>query len=158
MLKKTIKYEDYNGVTREEDFFFNLSKAEIMEMQMSTAGGLADMLVALIKTQNTPEIIRIFKGIILKAYGEKSADGKYFIKVNADGHKLADDFAQTEAYSALFMELSTDSKAAAAFVNGIIPKDMEVSEEEQARMQKELFGDTMPTEAPKIEATETKAE
>lgn len=151
MLKKSIKYTDYNGVERNEDFYFNLTKAEITEMQMGTQGGLSEKLVAIIKAQNTPEIIRIFKEIILKAYGEKSDDGKRFIKIDSNGHRLADDFAQTEAYSELFMELSSDSKAAASFVNSIIPKDMEVSPEEQAKMEKELFGVVSPSETPEIE-------
>lgn len=124
MLKKTIAYTDYNGVERKEDFYFNLSKAEIMEMEMSTAGGLAEMINKVVATQDTVAIIKIFKDLVLKAYGEKSADGKRFMKIGTDGHKLANDFAQTEAYSILFMELATDADAAAKFVNGIIPADV----------------------------------
>ena len=124
MLKKTITYTDYNGVERKEDFYFNLSKAEIMEMEMSTAGGLAEMINKVVATQDSVAIIKIFKDLVLKAYGEKSADGKRFIKIDADGRKLANDFAQTEAYSILFMELATDADAAAKFVNGIIPADV----------------------------------
>ena len=124
MLKKTITYTDYNGVERKEDFYFNLSTAEIMEMEMSTAGGLAEMINKVVATQDSVAIIKIFKDLVLKAYGEKSADGKRFIKIDADGRKLANDFAQTEAYSILFMELATDADAAAKFVNGIIPADV----------------------------------
>lgn len=120
MLKKTIKYTDYNGVERTEDFYFNLSKAEVMEMEMSTTGGLAEMINRVVAAQDTPSIIKIFKDLILKAYGEKSADGKRFIK----SPEISDGFSQTEAYSILFMELSTDADAAAAFVNGITPVDV----------------------------------
>lgn len=123
MLKKTIKYQDYNGTERTEDFYFNLSKAEIMEMEMSTAGGLSEMIQNIVKTQDAPSIIKIFKDLILKAYGEKSPDGKRFIK----SEELSAAFSQTEAYSQLFMELATDADAAAAFVNGIIPKDIDTS-------------------------------
>lgn len=151
MLKKKIKYTDYNGVEREEEFLFNLSKAELMEMQMSTNGGLDEMIAALVKTQNMPEIIRIFKEIILKAYGEKSLDGKRFIKVDEKGNALSVAFSQTEAFSNLFMELATDSKAAASFVNGVIPKDMEVSEEQQRKFTEELLG-TSVAEAAAVEA------
>ena len=119
MLKKTIKYTDYNGVERTEDFWFNLSKAEIMEMELSTTGGLAELIQKIVKEQDAPAIIKIFKDLILKAYGEKSPDGKRFIK--SDEIALA--FSQTEAYSNLFMELATDADAAAKFVNGIIPAD-----------------------------------
>mgnify|MGYP006874292219 CR=1 FL=1 len=80
MLKKTITYTDYNGVERTEDKYFNLSKAEIMEMEMSTAGGFAEMVQGIVKAQDAPAIMKIFKDIILKSYGEKSPDGKRFIK------------------------------------------------------------------------------
>ena len=119
MLKKTIAYTDYNGVARKEDFYFNLSKAEILEMEMSTVGGLAEMINKIVTTQDAPAIIKIFKELILKAYGEKSADGKQFIK----SKELSNAFSQTEAYSVLFMELATDADAASKFVNGIVPAD-----------------------------------
>ena len=125
MLKKTIKYEDYNGIEREEDFYFNLTKAELMEMEMSTTGGLAEMIQNIVKAQDAPAIIKVFKDLVLKAYGEKSADGKRFMKVNEAGVPLSIAFSQTEAYSQLFMELATDAEAAANFVNGIVPKDIE---------------------------------
>ena len=124
MITKTIKYTDYNGVEREEPFLFNLSKAEIMEMEMGTTGGLAEMIKKIVATQETPAIIKIFKELILKAYGEKSADGKRFVKVNDQGVPLSIGFSQTEAYSQLFMELATDADKAAEFVNGIVPADM----------------------------------
>lgn len=120
MLKKTIKYTDYNGIERTEDFHFNLSKAELMEMEMSTAGGLAEMIQKIVAAQDQPAIIKLFKELILKAYGEKSADGKRFVKSD----ELSAAFSQTEAYSELFMELSTDSDKAAEFVNGIVPTDL----------------------------------
>ena len=120
MLKKTIVYSDYNGTERTEDFYFNLTKAEIMEMEMGTAGGLAEMITKIVAAQDAPAIIKIFKELILKAYGEKSADGKRFVK----SEEISIAFSQTEAYSILFMELATGADAAAAFVNGIIPADI----------------------------------
>lgn len=120
MLKKTITYIDYNGTERTEDHYFNLSKAEITEMEMGIAGGLSSMLQGVIDAKDTPAIIKIFKEIILKAYGEKSPDGKRFIK----SEELSTAFSQTEAYSQLFMELATDADAAAKFVNGIMPSDL----------------------------------
>lgn len=119
MLKKTITYTDYNGVERTEDFYFNLSKAECMELEMSTSGGVAEMIKRIVDAKDAPAIIKIFKDVVLRAYGEKSADGKRFIK--SDEIKTA--FSQTEAYSNLFMELATNADEAAKFVNGIIPKD-----------------------------------
>ena len=130
MLKKTIKYTDYNGVKREEDFLFHLTKAELMEMEMGTTGGLAEMIQSVINSNDAPAIIKIFKEIILKAYGEKSLDGKKFVKINDAGVPLSVGFSQTEAYSELFMELSQDADAAANFIKGIIPSDIEISEEQ----------------------------
>ena len=122
MLKKTITYTDYKGNERTEDFYFNLTKAEVMEMELSTTGGLAEMIQNIVSAQDAPAIIKVFKELILKAYGERSLDGKQFMKKNGE---LAAAFAETEAYSVLFMELSTDDKAAAAFVNGIVPADLQ---------------------------------
>lgn len=118
MLKKTITYTDYDGVQRTEDFYFNLSKAEIAEMELSTAGGLDKTINRIVAEQDGARIIALFKDLVLKSYGKKSDDGRRFIK----NQELRDDFAQTEAYSDLFMELATDADAAAAFVNGIVPK------------------------------------
>lgn len=118
MLKKTITYKDYNDVERTEDFYFNLSKAEVVEMEMSTTGGLTEMIKNVITAQDIPSIIRIFKDLILKAYGEKSPDGKRFVK----SEEISNAFSQTEAYSKLFIELATNANAASDFVNGIIPE------------------------------------
>lgn len=120
MLKKTITYTDYNNETRTEDFFFNLSKAEIMEMELSIEGGLSETINRIINTKDIPSLIKIFKDLLLRSYGMKSPDGKRFIK----NKELTEEFSQTEAYSQLFMELATDADAAAAFVNGIVPADM----------------------------------
>lgn len=120
MLKQTRTYTDYNGAQRTEDFYFNLSKAEIMEMELSTTGGMQQMVNKIIAAQDTPELVKIFKELLLKSYGEKSADGKRFIK----SRELSDAFEQTEAYSDLFMELATDSDKASAFINGITPKEI----------------------------------
>lgn len=117
MLKKTITYTDYNGTERTEDFYFNLTKAEVMEMEMSTVGGLIETIQRIVAAQDAPAIIKIFKDLVLTAYGEKSLDGKRFIK----NDELKEAFSQTEAYSILFMELATDADKAAEFVNGIVP-------------------------------------
>ena len=120
MLKKTITYTDYNGKELTEDFYFNLSKAELLEMELGIAGGLSGSIEKIVAAKNQPEIIRYFKEIILKAYGEKSADGKRFVK----NDEIRDAFSQTEAYVSLFMELAYDHNAAADFINGIIPPDI----------------------------------
>lgn len=128
MLKKTVTYTDYNGVERTEDFYFNLSKAELHEMAYSKEGGLAEYVNRIIAAQDTRSLVELFKELVLKAYGEKSADGKRFKKVNEKGMPLYIDFSETEAYSIIYMELATDDKAASNFVNHIVPKDLELQD------------------------------
>lgn len=120
MLKKTITYVDYNGLERTEDFHFNLTKAELMKMQMGTAGGLAETMQKLVNEKEAPAIIKMFEDLVLGAYGEKSSDGKRFIK----NDEVRENFASTEAYSILFMELATDADKAAEFIKAIIPSDL----------------------------------
>lgn len=121
MLKKIITYTDYNGVERTEPFYFNLSKAELMEMEFGVTGGMTEMLDKIIAAKDAPSLMKTFKEMIMKAYGVKSDDGKRLIK----SEELSIAFTQTEAYSVLFMELITDDKAAADFVNGIIPNEIQ---------------------------------
>lgn len=121
MVVEKIKYTDFNGLEREEDFMFNLTEAEITEMELTTDGGLSDSIKKIIAAQDTPEIIKVFKMLLLKSYGEKSADGRRFVK----SEKLSEEFSQTNAYSQLFMQLATDDKAAVAFINGIMPDSMQ---------------------------------
>ena len=124
MIKKTVTYTDYNGVERTENCYFNLSKAEVMEMELSTEGGMAESIQKIVDAKDAPAIIRVFKDLVLKAYGVKSDDGRRFMKTKPDGSRYADDFKETEAYSQIFMELATDADAAAKFVNGIVPADL----------------------------------
>lgn len=121
MLKKIITYTDYNGVERTEPFYFNLSKAELMEMELGVTGGMTEMLNKIINAKDGPSLMKTFKEMIMKSYGIKSDDGKRLIK----SEELSIAFTQTEAYSVLFMELITDDKAAADFVNGIIPNEIQ---------------------------------
>lgn len=128
MLSKNIKYTDFNGVERSENFLFNLTKAELMEMELGTIGGLSEYIRGIIEAQDTPTIVEIFKKLLLKSYGEKSQDGKRFMKVDDNGKPLSTAFSQTEAYSVLFMELATDADAAAKFIQGIVPADVDISD------------------------------
>lgn len=117
MLKKTITYIDYDGNERSEEFLFNLSQAETLEMELSISGGMTQIINKIIEAQDSPTIVKLFKDILLKAYGEKSPDGKRFIKSD----ELSVAFSQTEAYSKLFMELASNPKAAADFINNLVP-------------------------------------
>ena len=118
MLQRTFNYTDYNGVERTETALFNLTEAEIMELELSMSGGWTENINRMIEGMDGPSIVKMFKKMILDAYGVKSPDGRRFIKSD----ELKTEFSQTEAYSQLFMELSTDAKKAAEFINGIIPQ------------------------------------
>lgn len=130
MLKKEITYTDYNGVERTEDFYFNLSKAELAEMELSVEGGLSDQIKAIVNAKDVPSVVKIFKKIILKAYGEKSADGKRFVK----SPEISEGFEQTEAYSVLFMELIGNPDYAAKFITQMIPADLSKQLEEEKQI------------------------
>lgn len=120
MIKLTETYKDFNDVERTEDFYFNLTEAEVMELEMSTSGGLAVTIERIVAAQDAPAIIKIFKKLVLDAYGIKSPDGKRFIKNDT----IKAEFEQTNAYSNIFMRLATDADAAAKFVNGIMPSNL----------------------------------
>lgn len=115
MLTKTITYTDYNNNRRTEDFYFNLSRAELIEMEYSMKGGLSNKLAAMSKSADPAEIVALLKDIILRSYGKKSDDGQRFIK----SREMSEEFEQTEAYSELILELMKDEKAAADFMNGL---------------------------------------
>lgn len=119
MLKRVIEYEDYDGNKRKEEFRFNLTKAELMEMEVATSGGMVKKIQRITEAQDGAEIMALFKDIILRSYGEKTPDGKRFIK----SKELSEAFSQTEAYNILFMELVTDPDKANAFISAIIPAD-----------------------------------
>jgi hypothetical protein len=121
MLKKKIKYMDFNEIEREEDFYFNLTKSEITEIELSTEGGLVEKIEKIVAAKDGAEIMTLFKTIILKSYGEKSPDGKRFVK----SEDLSIAFSQTNAYDQLFMSLVTDPDASSQFINGIVPAEQE---------------------------------
>lgn len=118
MLKKTISYEDFDGNKRTEDFYFNLTQAELAEMEMMASGGLDKLIARIISAKDPAVTLSMFKDIIKKSYGVKSPDGKRMDK----SEEAFREFAETEAYSVLFMELATDANAAAEFCKGIMPK------------------------------------
>lgn len=124
MLKKTITFHDFDGNEITQDFWFHLSKAELLEMEISTTGGLKEAMERLIAKRDGETIIKTYKELILNSYGERSLDGLRFVKEDKDGHKLYKDFEQTDAYSELFASLVTDDKAAAEFFNGVLPKEV----------------------------------
>ena len=117
MLKKTITYTDYNGIERTEDHYFDLTEAEIAEMEWGVTGGLSAQLTRAVNAKDLPELVKIFKMMILVSYGIRNPDGIHFDK----SEEISKAFSHTLAYSKLFMELATDDIKAAEFVNGIVP-------------------------------------
>lgn len=120
MLKKTVTYIDYNSTERTEDLYFNISKAELAEMELGVTGGFSEMMKKIVAAQDVPSIVKIVKELILKSYGEKSSDGRRFIK----SPELSEAFSQTEAYTEVFLDLVASAENMADFVNAIIPSDI----------------------------------
>lgn len=120
MIKETITYVDYNGVERTEDFYFHLTKADVTKMELGVKGGLSELIKRVIAADDTPTVISIFEDLIKRSYGVKTPDGRGFLRRPED----LEMFMATEAYSILFMKLSTDAKAASRFVNGVVPPDL----------------------------------
>lgn len=124
MLKKTITYTDYDGLERTEEFRFNLTKAELMDMELTTVGTFSKLMQKIIDEKDMVRLAKYFKELILKSYGVKSDDGKRFIK----SPELSEAFSQTEAYSELYMELLGNSEYAVKFIQQVMPKDLEQNE------------------------------
>ena len=123
MFKKTITYKDFFGDTRTEDFYFNMNKSEVVEWQYSVNGGINRLFEKIVNDGDQSLLVNMIKDLIRRSYGERSIDGKRFEK-KRNGQYLFDDFEQTIAYDALFMELIQDEKAAADFINGLMPPDL----------------------------------
>ena len=120
MFTEKITYTDYNGVERTEEYQFNLTKAEITKLEMSTKGGLAERIQRVVNAQDSTEIIKIFEDLLVMSYGVKSPDGKRFMK----NDELRAEFVESPAYSEIFMKYATDADAASKFINGVVPADM----------------------------------
>jgi len=133
MLKKTITYTDYNGEERTEDFYFNLTQSEMVEMELTKEGGLVNNLQKIVNAKEYTKAAKIFKDIILKSYGEKSDDGKRFRK----SEDISKAFSETEAYNKLFMELVQSDDAMAKFITQLFPADIQSKLDEE--MKKEEY-------------------
>lgn len=134
MIKKTITYVDFNGNERTEDFYFNLTKAELMRMELGVKGGMTEMMNRMIAAQDAPAMMEVFEELVRKSYGVKTPDGRGFVKRPEDYEA----FKSTEAYSELYVELITDPNACAEFFNGVIPANLAKQVEEEMAKQKAL--------------------
>jgi hypothetical protein len=149
VLKKTITYEDFNGEKVSEDYFFHLSKAELVELELSHQGGLSESLKRIVEAEDGKAIIAEFKNIILTSYGVKSSDGRRFVK----NQTLREEFESSEAYSTLFMELVTNTDAAIEFVNGVVPSGMIEEAEALAKNDTKPELSAVPPPIPRGETT-----
>ena len=158
MLKKTITYTDFNDVEQTEDFFFNLTKAELVEWSVSHGGEFKEHLERIVAAEDGEQIIKEMKEVVLGAYGKKSEDGKRFLK----SPEIREEFESSEAYSVFFMELLTDAGKAAEFVNAVVPKDLmdqvEQAQTELAKLSPETVGDGSPKKLTEAEVRDMDAD
>lgn len=129
MRKETITYTDYNDVTRTEDFFFNLNEAELTALQYGVDGGMKEMLERIVKSNDNKQIMACFRDFISKSYGEKSPDGRRFVKST----ELSEAFMQTEAYNELMLRFMTDANYSAEFINDVLADVTKRTEERNAK-------------------------
>ncbi len=120
MYKKTMTYNDFDGNEHTETFYFNLTKAELIQMELTQEGGMSNLIEEVTNTDDVPRLVELFNTIIDKSYGKKSVDGKYFIK----NEEVLQEFKQSQAYSDFYTELVTNTDAAVEFINNIVPKDL----------------------------------
>ena len=129
MRKETITYTDYNNVTRTEDFFFNLNEAELTALQYGVDGGMKEMLERIVKSKDNKQIMACFRELIAKSYGEKSPDGRRFVK----SKELSEAFMQTEAYNELMLRFMTDANYSAEFINDVLADVTKRTEERNSK-------------------------
>lgn len=120
MIKKTVTYKDLNGKERTETFYFHYFESEIMDMEMSEEGGLAERIQRIIDAKDQASLLKVIKKFVIDAYGVKSDDGRRFTK----SQEVKDAFVECPAYSKIYMELLTNDELAAEFVNKVVPEDM----------------------------------
>lgn len=147
MYNYPVKYTDYNGVEKTETYQFNLSQAELMEMELASDNKLSDSLKDTISNATDAKVIHVFKDLILKSYGEKSADGSYFLKKDANGVPLSIKFEQSEAYNTILMEILSDPEKASAFVTGILPSKLAEEAKKQMKDNDAVKAISMKTSA-----------
>jgi len=145
MYRKVIEYSDYNGEKRTEVAYFNFDASELIEMLYRSNGNLPGIVDKINETKDLAKLIDIWKDWILRSYGDKSSDGKYFLKEDDEGRPLYRKFKQSKAFSELYLKLATDSDAAAEFVNGVIPNDLRQKVNE-ILAQKKAAGEDVPEE------------
>ena len=128
MIIESLTYKNFKGEEVTRKLYFNISKPEFMDLQLSEEEGLSDLIHRVIDAKDNAEIVRVFKKILLTAYGELSGDGETFMKSAEISHK----FECSAAYEHLYMKMLENAEYAANFVNQLVPK---LSDEELAKIE-----------------------
>jgi len=134
MIKKTVTYEDFNGEKKTKELWFHFSESEITNEELTTEGGLYNTIRKMTEEQDRIMLAKLFRQIILKSYGEKSADGERFMK----SQEIMDNFEHSAAYDALYMELATDTQKVSDFVKGTLPKNLAARVDEELAKNPQL--------------------
>ncbi len=115
MIKREIKYKDFDGKEVTETARFNLTKAELMRMTADNDLELETRLRDAAETKDAHQIFAYFEDLIKRSYGVVK-DGM-FIKDPISTAR----FMASEAYSELLFSLMSNEEAAAEFTRGILP-------------------------------------
>lgn len=134
MIKETITYTDYNGTERTEDFYFNMTKTELLRMEQDKSGSFSGVLEKFIKAKDNADLFDAIEKFIFKAYGEKSADGRQFKK----SEEISESFFQSPAYEVLFDKLNGNSEYSYNFIMGIVPAELSKQVAENPEAAKRL--------------------
>ena len=117
MIKETLTYVDYNGVERTEDFYFHLSKAEILDIETTMPNGsIEEWANSIFATREYDKLWKLFSNLVKQSYGIKSADGRRFMK----SEEISKEFSETEAYPVLIEKFLTEPDFASNFFNSLV--------------------------------------
>lgn len=129
MFSRTFEYKGYDGEMRKETWWFNLSETELYKLELGTVGGVNGMMNRMLREEQPDKIVDMFEKIILTSVGERSADGRRFLKKPRPGMpwgEVAEDFRETPAYDQLFIELVSDGTKVSDFLKGAIPEELAI--------------------------------
>ena len=152
MLRKVIKYTDYDGNEKEFEAYFNLNKMECMDLDLEfeSEGGLLEHLRAMLKNTDGEEMrkkpaIDFIKLLVDRSYGIRpKEDRTLFMKEDEDGKPLIRKFKASPAYSTFVYNLLSGEESLDDFATNVLPSvataDMESA---RKRLREEGFGDLL---------------
>lgn len=145
MIKRTVTYEDFNGVTHTEDLYFNLTKTEMSKIVLEEAkfdpdgnqdeesmNAFSDRLREIGRSGDGKKIIDMFEWLLKISYGEKSEDGRRFVK----NDEVYEDWRYSASYDQFWQDLMlSETGDMVEFINGIIPADLMKAAENDPEFQ-----------------------